>query len=83
MHEFAIADQAVTRIAELALQNNAKKIISVEILVGKFSHVGKEQFMFWFREMLNSRLTIARDADIEYKMKEGRDFVLKRVQIEK
>lgn len=82
MHEFSIANQAVDKIMEAARDNGAKRIHSIELILGELSMIGSEQFMFWMREILSSKGDIADDVKIDLKMANGRDCVLNRIQLE-
>ena len=122
MHEFSVANQAVEKIMDTASFKKAKRILNIEILMGELSMLGKEQFLFWIKEMLSSKGEITRGIKIECKpvrakiecgscgyegglkvkdsdhfnpvfvcpscnksdieVKEGRDCVLKRIQLE-
>lgn len=67
MHEFSVASQAVDTIIEKAFQRKAKRICSIEFLLGELCMLNGEQLIFWMKEMLNCRVDIARDATIELK----------------
>lgn len=71
MHEFSIASQAVDKIMEAALAKGAKRIRGVEVLIGEFSLIGKEQFTFWMNEMLRSKGEIASSIKIDVKTQEA------------
>lgn len=83
MHEFSVASHAVAKILEIAREKGAKRICGVEFLMGELCMVGEEQLTFWIKEIMNSKVDIADDIKIELKsVKEGRDCVLNRVQLE-
>ncbi len=83
MHEFSIVNQAVEKIMQDALDRGAKKIQKVEILLGELSPLGKEQFEFWMKQILDSKGEIARDTEIEVKtVKKTKDCLLKRIHLE-
>ena len=48
MHELSLADSMVREIEEILEKENAKKVISVTVSMGKFSGVEKEPFEFAF-----------------------------------
>lgn len=83
MHDFTTASQAVDKIIKTALDKKAKKICSVELRVGELSMHGEEQLIFWIKEMLASRVDIAKDVKIEITpVKESRECVLNQIQLE-
>jgi hydrogenase nickel insertion protein HypA len=67
MHEFSIANQAADEIITNARNKKAKKIRSVEILIGELNLLGEEQLIFWIKKMLNSKGEIASDVRIDLK----------------
>ena len=67
MHELSLANQAVDRIMEVALERRAKKIRLVEILVGDLSLVGKDQLRFWIKDILSSKGEVASGVKIDLK----------------
>ena len=83
MHEYSIADHAADEIIKNALETKAKRILKAEIVVGELSEVGVEQFAFWIKEILNSRIDIAKDAEIEVSVQKGsNECILNRIEIE-
>lgn len=48
MHELSLADSMIYEIEEIVRKENAKKVLSVTIEMGKFSGVEKEPFEFAF-----------------------------------
>lgn len=72
MHEFSVANQAVDKIMEVALNKGAKKVREVELLIGELNLLGKEQFIFWMKEILNSKGEIASDVKINLKPVEAK-----------
>ena len=48
MHELSLADSMVREIEEIIKNNNAKKVFSVTVAMGKFSGVEREPFEFAF-----------------------------------
>ncbi len=48
MHELSLADSMVREIEEILKQNNAEKVFSVTVEMGKFSGVEREPFEFAF-----------------------------------
>lgn len=68
MHEFSVATDAVDKIMKNALARGAKRIREVEVIIGELSLVGREQFLFWMKEMLNSKGEIASDVKIDSKL---------------
>ena len=67
MHEFTLANQTADTIIKAALDKGAKKILSVEILLGELNLAGEEQFIFWLNEILDSKGEIAKDVKIDLK----------------
>lgn len=48
MHEASIALSIMERAIEISLENNAKKIISITIVIGGLSGIDKESLLFSF-----------------------------------
>ena len=67
MHEFSLANQTADTIIKAALDKGAKKIQSVEILLGELNLIGEEQFLFWIKQILDSKGEIAKDIKIDLK----------------
>ena len=65
MHEFSIASQAVENIVKVSAEKKAKKICGVEFLIGEASMIGREQFLYWIKELHTSKVDIAHHAAID------------------
>ncbi len=82
MHEFSAANQAVEEIIKNAQNKGAKRIREVEILVGELNLLGKEQLIFWMKQMLSSKGEIASDVKIDLKPVPGGEIILNKIHIE-
>lgn len=70
MHEFSAACSIVDTAVEAAKNNNATKIIVVNVAVGEFTFLIPEQLIFNFE--IASKNTIAEGADLRVKSVKGR-----------
>ena len=64
MHEFSLAQGLFTQLQQLARENEAKKIVTVRIAVGKLSGIVIDSFSFGF-EVLAGENDLTRDAVLE------------------
>jgi len=65
MHEYSISSSIMKTIIRSAENNNASKVISVNLEIGELTLLNSEQVEFWLRELFKG--TIAQDAKIKIK----------------
>lgn len=65
MHEIHAVQNIIAIIKEKAKENNITKINKINVVLGKYSGITKEDFSYWFREL--SKDTPASSAQIEFK----------------
>jgi len=49
MHEFSLTTQLVEKVLEEAQKRNAKKVLSVRLVIGKLTFLAKEQIRFAYK----------------------------------
>jgi len=69
MHEFSLTTQIVERILDEAQRRNAKKVLSVRLVIGKLTFLSKEQIKFAYK--LLSEGTILEGSKIYIEEVEG------------
>jgi hydrogenase nickel incorporation protein HypA/HybF len=65
MHEYSISSSIVKTVIASAKDNNASKVIGINLEIGDLVFLNPEQVEFWLREL--SKGTIAQDAKIRIK----------------
>ncbi|MEA1913617.1 MAG: hydrogenase/urease maturation nickel metallochaperone HypA [candidate division WOR-3 bacterium] len=53
MHEFTTVNNIVQRVIEVSQEEGAKEILRLEIGLGEFTPLEKEQMEFWLNQMLS------------------------------
>ena len=56
MHEFSVTIGIVKTVIQAAEHNNAKKIKSVKLLIGKLTHLSKDQVMFCYEVLIKDTI---------------------------
>ena len=51
MHEFSASKQIVDGVLEEAEKHNAKKVLEVHLIIGKFTFLNVEQIKFWYEAL--------------------------------
>ena len=51
MHEFSISDEIVKNVLGAVKENNAQKVLSIQLEIGELALLNVEQVTFWIREM--------------------------------
>lgn len=65
MHEIHAIKNILSIINEKSKENNLTKITKINVVLGKFTGITKEDFTYWFNEL--SKGTPAESAKIEFK----------------
>ncbi|MEM2913786.1 MAG: hydrogenase maturation nickel metallochaperone HypA [Candidatus Bathyarchaeia archaeon] len=69
MHEFSLTTQIVEKILNEAQRTNAKKVLSVRLVIGKLTFLAKEQIRFAYK--LLSEGTVLEDSRLYIEEAEG------------
>ncbi len=70
MHEYAVAEKILHAVLNKAKEENAKKIVKIEITANKLTHINEDEFKFSFNIL--SKNTIAENAEIVIKYSRGK-----------
>lgn len=70
VHEFSMALQIVNLVLNEAKKNQAKKIVEVNLILGKFTFLGKEQLRFSYKILTEN--TIMEGSTLRIKELEGK-----------
>lgn len=69
MHEFSVTSQIVDNILKEAEKHKAKKVVQVNLAIGKLTFLGIEQVRFTYKLLVNG--TIAEKSRLVIKEKDG------------
>ena len=70
MHEFSMASQIVKIVLNEAKKHTAKKILEVNLVLGKFTFIGKEQLRFSYKILTEN--TVMEGSKLHIKELEGK-----------
>lgn len=65
MHEFSISNEIVQSVLHAAIENNGKKVVSIQLEIGELALLNVEQVTFWIHELFKG--TLAEGAKVKVK----------------
>jgi hydrogenase nickel insertion protein HypA len=68
MHEFSIAQQITDVVFRTALENEAKLVERVVVIIGELTLLSEEQVRFWVEEIFSHKV-LTREAEVEILIK--------------
>jgi Zn finger protein HypA/HybF involved in hydrogenase expression len=84
MHELSVVNNLIKVLDRICKENNAKKVLKINIRVNPYSCLDEENLNFIFLSIVKEK-EIYRDAKIEIKKTlnpEGREYVVENIEIE-
>lgn len=69
MHDYVVSKEIAELVLRQVEQTNARRVLSLALTVGQFSHLNPEQLRYWLQELF--RDTPAEGAEIAITMREG------------
>jgi Zn finger protein HypA/HybF involved in hydrogenase expression len=80
MHEFHLVENLIENIITKAKEDKHKKVVAINIILGKDSHVTDENLIFLMD--LRCKDTVAEGASINVKQAEGRNVFVESIDVE-
>ncbi len=70
MHEFSIASEIVQAVLNTAEKNKGKRVLSVQLEIGEFTFLNRQQVLFWLNELFKG--SAAEGAEIRLRIVRAR-----------
>lgn len=64
MHEYSVAMEVYETVLDVALKNNAIRVISIDLELGELTHINPEQLSFCFEVVVKESLLEGADLNI-------------------
>ncbi len=80
MHEFHLVENLIENIITKAKEDKHKKVVAINIILGKDSHVTDENLIFLMK--LRCKETVAEGAGINVKHTEGKNVFVESIDVE-
>ncbi len=80
MHEFHLVENLIENVITKAKEDKHKKVVAINIILGKDSHVTDENLIFLMD--LRCKDTVAEGASINVKQAEGRNVFVESIDVE-
>jgi hydrogenase nickel incorporation protein HypA/HybF len=86
MHEFSLMNSLMNRIYDVASENGAKRVVSLNVRLGALSHMSPEHFREHFEEAAKGGLaenaTLSVELDPDENSPTAQDILLESVEVE-
>ena len=86
MHEFSLMNSLMNRIYDVASENGAKRVVSLNVRLGALSHMSPDHFREHFEEAAKGGLaenaTLSVELDPDENSPTAQDILLESVEVE-